>query len=109
LAGCPATDSQELKATAILWMAIEEGAAKVRNGPPIDDPKDISIPCWAGVVPVAPTLGKPIPDPLMKSGIAPPPDLRKIRIAAFSYAKLRIELISYKRKAIQDKGAEERS
>ena len=76
----PPTD-KELKATLILWMAIEEGAAKVRSGPPIDDAEDMSIPCWAGVVPVAPTLGKPVPDPLMKAGVAPPPYLGKIRTA----------------------------
>jgi hypothetical protein len=41
----------------------------------------MSIPCWAGVVPVAPVLGEPIPDPLMTADIAPPPYLRKIRAA----------------------------
>jgi nitroimidazol reductase NimA-like FMN-containing flavoprotein (pyridoxamine 5'-phosphate oxidase superfamily) len=44
--------AKELKATWILSVPIEEVSAKVRNGPPEDDPEDEELPVWAGVVPV---------------------------------------------------------
>jgi len=53
---------QELTATTVLRMAITEGAAKIRTGPPKDDPADYAWPVWAGVLPVQGVLGAPIPD-----------------------------------------------
>jgi uncharacterized protein len=44
--------AKELKATWILSVPIEEVSAKVRNGPPEDEPEDEELPVWAGVVPV---------------------------------------------------------
>jgi nitroimidazol reductase NimA-like FMN-containing flavoprotein (pyridoxamine 5'-phosphate oxidase superfamily) len=44
--------AQELKATWILTLPIEEASAKVRSGPPEDEPEDLDLPVWAGVVPV---------------------------------------------------------
>jgi nitroimidazol reductase NimA-like FMN-containing flavoprotein (pyridoxamine 5'-phosphate oxidase superfamily) len=44
--------AQELKATWILALPIEEASAKVRSGPPEDEPEDEHLPVWAGVVPV---------------------------------------------------------
>ncbi len=46
----PMTD-QELKATALLWMPINEVSAKVRTGPPVDNDEDLDWPVWAGIVP----------------------------------------------------------
>jgi len=42
----------ELKATSILWVPLDEASAKVRTGPPEDEPEDLDLPVWAGVVPV---------------------------------------------------------
>ena len=53
---------QELKATTILRLALSECSAKTRTGPPIDDPEDLALPCWAGVVPLALTRGAPVRD-----------------------------------------------
>jgi nitroimidazol reductase NimA-like FMN-containing flavoprotein (pyridoxamine 5'-phosphate oxidase superfamily) len=53
---------QELKATSVLVLPLEEVSAKVRTGPPIDDEEDYELPIWAGVVPVHMRAGKPIPD-----------------------------------------------
>jgi nitroimidazol reductase NimA-like FMN-containing flavoprotein (pyridoxamine 5'-phosphate oxidase superfamily) len=53
---------QELKATSVLVLPLEEVSAKVRTGPPIDDEEDYEIPIWAGVVPVHMRAGEPIPD-----------------------------------------------
>jgi len=43
---------QEIKATTVLSMHIEEGSAKVRSGPPKDDAADYDWPVWAGIIPV---------------------------------------------------------
>jgi uncharacterized protein len=43
---------QELKATSILAVEIDEASAKVRVGPPEDDEEDLDLPVWSGVVPV---------------------------------------------------------
>jgi uncharacterized protein len=43
---------QELKATWILWLGLDESSAKVRTGGPEDEPEDVDLPVWAGVVPV---------------------------------------------------------
>jgi hypothetical protein len=43
---------EELKATWILALPIEEASAKVRTGGPEDEPEDLDLPVYAGVVPV---------------------------------------------------------
>jgi uncharacterized protein len=43
---------QELKATWILALPIDEASAKVRTGPPDEEPGDEELPVWSGVVPV---------------------------------------------------------
>lgn len=42
----------ELKATAVMSLTIDEGSAKVRQGGPLDDKEDYQWPTWAGVIPV---------------------------------------------------------
>jgi uncharacterized protein len=44
--------AQELKATSILWLPLDECSAKIRSGGPIDEPEDEDLPVWSGVVPV---------------------------------------------------------
>lgn len=56
-------NERELKATSVLRLPIEEFSAKVRTGPPIDDPEDYSFPTWAGIVPLQMNVGSPIDDP----------------------------------------------
>ncbi len=63
---------QELKATTVLTMKLEEVAAKVRTGPPADDEEDYALDIWAGVVPIHYALGAPEPDPQLKTGLAAP-------------------------------------
>ena len=46
----------------MLTLPIEEGSAKVRSGPPIDDEPDYALDVWAGVVPLSLTRGEPVPD-----------------------------------------------
>jgi len=64
--------SNELKATVILKVKIENASAKIRTGPPDDDIRDLDSPVWAGVIPLKPTAGTPINDPAMKNNIPIP-------------------------------------
>jgi hypothetical protein len=53
---------QEVKATSILWIPLTEASAKIRSGPPIDDPADRSWPVWGGVLPIHTVADPPVPD-----------------------------------------------
>lgn len=66
-------DEQELKATLVLALPLEEVSAKVRVGPPKDDEEDMSREVWAGVIPLELLAGAPVPDPKLAPGI-PTPD-----------------------------------
>jgi len=60
---------QEIKATAVLSLPLEEASAKVRTGPPIDDEEDYALPVWAGVVPLRFVAGGPERDPRLPQEI----------------------------------------
>lgn len=55
--------AQELKATKLLRLRIDEASAKIRTGGPNDDEEDYALPIWAGVVPIECRFGAPQPDP----------------------------------------------
>lgn len=57
----PPTDS-ELRQTLVLSLTIEEASAKVRVGPPMDDP-DAAWSTWAGELPLRTHPGAPVPFP----------------------------------------------
>jgi nitroimidazol reductase NimA-like FMN-containing flavoprotein (pyridoxamine 5'-phosphate oxidase superfamily) len=65
-------NERELGQTTILAIPIEEASAKVRTGPPKDEEEDLSLPVWAGVLPLSTVPGEPEPDPLLPSGVATP-------------------------------------
>lgn len=54
--------AQELKATSLLWLDIEEASVKTRNAPP-GDAEDADHPVWAGVLPMHTTMGAAQPAP----------------------------------------------
>ncbi|MDC8760816.1 pyridoxamine 5'-phosphate oxidase family protein [Janthinobacterium fluminis] len=54
---------KEYAATTVLRIALDEAAAKVRSGPPLDDAEDMAQPVWAGVLPLAQSRGRAVPDP----------------------------------------------
>ena len=56
----PASDA-ELRATRVVAFELDEASLKVRDGDPVDDDADLSLPHYAGVVPVATRLGIPVP------------------------------------------------
>jgi nitroimidazol reductase NimA-like FMN-containing flavoprotein (pyridoxamine 5'-phosphate oxidase superfamily) len=67
---------QELKATTVLALPLEEVSAKVRTGGPIDDEEDYALPVWAGVLPLETSVKEPVPDPQRKSDQPIPPYLK---------------------------------
>lgn len=58
-----APSRKELAATAVLRLSLDEASAKVRTGGPADDPEDLDLPVWAGVVPIRQVAGAPLPAP----------------------------------------------
>jgi uncharacterized protein len=54
-----ANDS-ELRKTLVLRLPIDEASAKVRTGGPIDEPEDLELPVWAGVIPCELAWGEPV-------------------------------------------------
>ena len=62
---------QELKATMVLALPLEEVSAKVRQGPPVEDEGDIARPAWFGVVPLHGQLGEPVPMDDLAPGVPP--------------------------------------
>jgi nitroimidazol reductase NimA-like FMN-containing flavoprotein (pyridoxamine 5'-phosphate oxidase superfamily) len=62
----------ELKATSVLALPIDEFSAKVRTGGPADDEEDYALEHWAGVIPLNTVPGAPEADPRLASGIAAP-------------------------------------
>jgi uncharacterized protein len=63
---------QELMATTVLCLPLQEASAKVRTGPPIDDEEDYELRVWAGVVPLRLVAEEPISDPRLPHGIEAP-------------------------------------
>jgi nitroimidazol reductase NimA-like FMN-containing flavoprotein (pyridoxamine 5'-phosphate oxidase superfamily) len=54
-------NAKELAATAVVRLDLDEVSAKVRTGGPNDDPEDLALPYWSGVLPVTRSYGTPIP------------------------------------------------
>lgn len=66
---------QEIKATQVIWMPIDEASMKVRTGGPADNQEDLSVPIWAGVIPVRTVFGSPEGDDLAREGGYPAQEL----------------------------------
>ncbi|GGU45292.1 pyridoxamine 5'-phosphate oxidase family protein [Streptomyces lavendofoliae] len=54
-------NGKELAATAVLRLDLAEVSAKLRTGGPNDEPEDLGLPHWTGVVPVRTAYGAPVP------------------------------------------------
>jgi nitroimidazol reductase NimA-like FMN-containing flavoprotein (pyridoxamine 5'-phosphate oxidase superfamily) len=66
----------ELKATAIVALPIDEASAKIRTGPPVDDEADYALPAWAGVIPFVTHTSTPQPDERLSADVTLPPYAR---------------------------------
>jgi nitroimidazol reductase NimA-like FMN-containing flavoprotein (pyridoxamine 5'-phosphate oxidase superfamily) len=65
-------NAKELAATAVISLDLDELSAKVRTGGPNDDPEDLALPHWAGVLPVSRAYGAPVPSDDLASAVPLP-------------------------------------
>lgn len=56
-------DPQDVKATKVIGMTIDQASAKIRAKGNVDDPEDLKNPSWAGVIPISSIIGKRQPCP----------------------------------------------
>jgi nitroimidazol reductase NimA-like FMN-containing flavoprotein (pyridoxamine 5'-phosphate oxidase superfamily) len=74
------TSPQELKATAVLRLDLNEVSAKVRAGGVGDDEQDQKLDYWAGIVPIKTIVGEPVDDVDLRPGIPRPENITQIRL-----------------------------
>ncbi|MCH0566787.1 MULTISPECIES: pyridoxamine 5'-phosphate oxidase family protein [unclassified Streptomyces] len=59
---------KELAATAVIRLDLDEVSAKLRTGGVDDDPEDLALPHWAGLVPLRKGYEAPLADPQLAPG-----------------------------------------
>jgi len=67
---------QEIKATSVIAMEIEQASAKIRSKGVAADDEDYELPIYAERIPVRTVLGAPEPCPRLLDGVARPESLR---------------------------------
>jgi len=65
-------NDQEIKATTVLALPIEEASAKIRDGGPKDDDEDYELPIWAGIIPFETVVREAQDDPRNLPGVDRP-------------------------------------
>ncbi|WP_018619408.1 pyridoxamine 5'-phosphate oxidase family protein [Spirosoma luteum] len=55
------TTTSEMRKTTVLRFSLAEASAKIRAGGPNDDPEDMNLPTWSGVVPLQTVRLTPVP------------------------------------------------
>ncbi len=58
----------ELRSTMVLRLPLDEASAKVRTGGPKEEPEDLALDHWGGVVPLHLVAGEPVPDDHVPAG-----------------------------------------
>jgi len=61
---CRPPTADERRATRVVRVPLREASAKVRSGPPIEEPADLALPYFGGVVPLSVVRGAPVADGL---------------------------------------------
>jgi len=77
-----APDRNELAATAVLRFDVVDISAKVRSGGAKDDKADLTLPHWAGVVPLTMRYGEPIAEENCGPHARVPPSVQRLLSAA---------------------------
>jgi uncharacterized protein len=80
-AGARSPSPDEIAATEVASLELEEASAKVRVGGPIDADEDMGLPVWAGQLPLSLSSAAPVPDPGLMPGVDLPDYLRSWRRA----------------------------
>jgi hypothetical protein len=70
----------ELRQTTVLRIGLEETSAKIRSGGPKDDEEDVSLPVWAGVLPVRLVPQEPVTEERVPEHVALPEYVRHHRL-----------------------------
>ncbi|PWI19899.1 hypothetical protein DI272_41340 [Streptomyces sp. Act143] len=65
-------NKKELAATAVIRLDLDEVSAKLRTGGVNDEPEDLALPHWAGLVPLRKGYDTPVGDPGLAPGTALP-------------------------------------
>jgi nitroimidazol reductase NimA-like FMN-containing flavoprotein (pyridoxamine 5'-phosphate oxidase superfamily) len=65
-------DPDELRQTTFVKVPLDECSAKVSEGFPEEPDEDLALDVWAGILPLRTEPGTPIPDPLLREGVATP-------------------------------------
>jgi nitroimidazol reductase NimA-like FMN-containing flavoprotein (pyridoxamine 5'-phosphate oxidase superfamily) len=74
-----ASTVQEIKATSVIAMEIEQASAKIRAKGVADDEEDYELPIYAERIPVRTVLGAPEPCPRLREGVERPASLQGYR------------------------------
>ncbi|BBH64260.1 hypothetical protein ACTI_09450 [Actinoplanes sp. OR16] len=56
-------DKRELAQTSVLALPLVEVSVRVRSGGVIDEPEDMDLPYWAGILPLRTVAGPPVTEP----------------------------------------------
>ena len=75
---CRPPNAGELKATTVLALDIVEGAAKIRAYGAKDDPRDMDLDHWAGLLPISLQAGEPVPNEDLKPGSDTPASITHV-------------------------------
>ncbi|MFE2293119.1 pyridoxamine 5'-phosphate oxidase family protein [Streptomyces sp. NPDC059452] len=71
-------DAKELAATAVIRLDLDEVSAKVRTGGPDDEPEDLTLPHWTGIVPLTRGYAQPVPADDLDPAVDVPDYLRAL-------------------------------
>lgn len=63
---------QEMRATTVMRLTLDEVSAKVRTGEPKDEAEDYDLSIWAGVIPLRTVPGAPVPDSALRMKVELP-------------------------------------
>ncbi len=67
---------EELRSTLFVRLQMEEGSVKVRAGGPIDDPEDMTLAVWAGLIPMSTVASVGVEDAPLPPGTPEPAYVR---------------------------------
>jgi nitroimidazol reductase NimA-like FMN-containing flavoprotein (pyridoxamine 5'-phosphate oxidase superfamily) len=52
---------KEMKATCVAAVKLSSASVKIREGEPVEEPDDLDLPVWSGVIPLRQVASEPIP------------------------------------------------
>jgi uncharacterized protein len=80
-------NDRELRQTRILRLELDEASAKIRSGGPKDDEDDVSLPVWAGVLPLRLVAQEAVTEERVPENVALPGYVRHHRLGTADEAK----------------------